>query len=74
MRSKIGGSSLIGLSVAVRPLWAVQGADVAEPAFLSAAAQGAAVARHHGRQTGLRRVRSNAAGSRWNTGNGAGDG
>ena len=36
-----------------------------------APAEGAAVARHHGRQSGLCRVRSNVAGPRWNAGNSA---
>lgn len=39
------------------------------PAYVEA--EGTAAARYHDRQAGLRRVRSNAAGSRWNTGNGS---
>ena len=42
------------------------------PAYF--ATEGAAVARHHGRQAGLCRVRSNVAGPRWNAGNSADDG
>ena len=43
-----------------------------QPAHVAAA--GAAVARHHGKQAGLRRVRISAARTQWTAGNGAGDG